>query len=341
MKMQNTLQRMAGGLLALAAVAISAGAHAQSQNWDDVVAAAKKEGSLVIYNGSVGLTVQKLADKFQQKYGIKAEVLQARASEIQERLRIERATGRVAASVTYQGSNSLERFAEDGTIVPHGDLPHVKDVLPPLVENGTVLQTCMGNFALLYNTNLVKGADVPKSWKDLLKPQWQGKILSDDFRAAGAGSGTFQVTYKAFGADFHEKLRQQKPVFSRDASEAARRVARGEFAFYLPFNVSEFGRFKGLPINAIIPEEGAPYLAFGAGLVAGAPSPNAGRLFMDFVLTEEAQLLMVSDGWRPAIGGLESKMPPESVRLMTGKLLGTSVAADQDKYRGLAIELYK
>jgi iron(III) transport system substrate-binding protein len=131
----------------------------------------------------------------------------------------------------------------------------------PFVDDGTFLPANAGNFALLINTNLVK--DEIRSWKDLEDPKWSGKILSDDPRALGAGSGWFEVTYRAFGREYHEKVAAQKPVFSRVWAESRRRIARGEFSIYFPFNVSEYQPLKGLPIKVIIPKEGVPYVPFG------------------------------------------------------------------------------
>ena len=79
----------------------------------------------------------------------------------------------------------------------------------------------MISYCLLVNRNLVKPADEPKSWKDILDPKWTGKILSDDYRALGGGAVFFVVMHDTFGKEFHEKLAAQKPVFSRDIAATA------------------------------------------------------------------------------------------------------------------------
>src|SRR5690606_33851868 len=128
----------------------------------------------------------------------------------------------------------------------------------PLKVNGTLLPVTGGNFAILVNTNLVPEGDEPKNWTDLADPKWKGKILSDDPRALGAGNVWFSVTYEAYGEDYHKKMAAQNLVISRVFAESNRRIARGEFAIYLPFNISEYQSLKGLPIKPIIPEEGVP-----------------------------------------------------------------------------------
>ena len=74
--------------LAIAALAVPGRAQ-QAVNWDAVIAAAKKEGKLTIYNGTGFAFMGKLAEMFQKQYGIQTDVLVGRATEIRERLRTE------------------------------------------------------------------------------------------------------------------------------------------------------------------------------------------------------------------------------------------------------------
>jgi iron(III) transport system substrate-binding protein len=317
--------RRVGMLLGLGFAALAAvPAQAQDGNWDAVITAAKKEGKLLVYNGTNFPIVKRIADKFTAEFGIQTEVLSARTTEIRERMRVEQATGRTVASVAYNGFTTLFVQMEEGVFQPHGTLPNGKSVAEPLKLNGTMLPIVIGNFVLMYNTNLVKGDDVPKSWQDITHPKWQGKILADDFRAAGAGNVWFEATLNAFGKEFHEKVAAQKPVFSRNFPDSERRVARGEYPLYMPFNVSEYPTLQGLPVKAIVPAEGAAYVAFGAGLLRDAPQPNAGKLFMNYMLSQDAQIMQASEGYRPAAAGLEGKYPDEVKPLLMGKLLGTT-----------------
>jgi iron(III) transport system substrate-binding protein len=198
-----------------------------------------------------------------------------------------------------------------------------------------------GGFAVLINTNLVPPDQEPKSWQDFLDPKWQGKFLTDDPRAAGAGEVWFEATYTKFGRGFHEKFHAQKPVFSRIFAESERRLARGEYAIYLPFNVSEYLSLKGLPVKVLIPDEGIPYLSFGAAMLKDAPHPNAARIFMNFLLDDEAQSRLATSGFGPSIAGMASRIPDELRPLVQPKLLGTSTPSRFDEMLKLASEIYQ
>jgi iron(III) transport system substrate-binding protein len=313
---------------------------AQNQSWDAVVTAAKQEGKLLIYNGTNFPVVRKIANEMQKTYGIAVDVLDGRATEIRERIRIEQSTNRTVASLSYSGFTTLFTQSQEGVFQDHGPLPNAKGVAPELASKGQIVLGSVGLFILMYNTNLVK-EDAPKSWQDVTDPKWQGKILADDFRAAGAGNVWFESTYNAFGRAFHEQMALQKPVFSRNFPESERRVARGEYSLYLPFNVSEYASLRGLPIKAIVPAEGAPYVPFGAAMLRAAPHPNAARVFLNYLLSETGQTLLAAEGFRPAVSGYESKAPPEVVPLLAGKLLGTTTSGRLDAMTKLATEIYK
>jgi len=336
---------MTWGCLKLVGVALAAltssAAYAQSANWNDVVAAAKREGKLLIYNGTNFPIVRKIAVEMQKETGIAIDVLDGRASEIRERIRVEQSTNRTVASLSYSGLTTLFTQTGEGAFQEHGPLPNAQGVIPELASKCHVLLGSVGMFLLMYNTTLVKPEEVPKSWRDLTDPRWQGKILSDDFRAAGAGNVWFEATYNAFGREYHDKIALQKPVFSRNFPESERRVARGEYPIYLPFNMSEYISLRGLPIKALVPTEGAAYVPFGAAILKDAPHPNAARVYLNFLLSDIGQTMLAAEGFRPAKPGFESKAAPDVAPLMAGKLLGTTTPGKLDETTRLATEIYK
>jgi iron(III) transport system substrate-binding protein len=316
-------------------------AHAQTSDWNATVETAKKEGKLLVYNGTNFPVVRKIAAEMQKETGITVDVLDGRASEIRERIRVEQSTNRTVASVSYSGFTTLATQMAEGVFQPHGALPDATGVMPELASNGQITLGCVGLFILMYNTSLVKPDDVPKSWRDLADSRWQGKILSDDFRAAGAGNVWFEATLNAFGREFHDKMAAQKPVFSRNFPESERRVARGEYPLYVPFNVSEYVSLRGLPIKAVVPSEGAPYVPMGAAMLRDAPQPNAARVFLNYLLSDIGQTLLATEGFRPAKSDFAAKAPPEVAPLISGKLLGTTTPGRLDEMTKLATDIYK
>jgi iron(III) transport system substrate-binding protein len=330
-----------GFMLALVLFAAAAARADEAPDWNVVTAAAKQEGHLSIYNGTAFPIVKQIADRFEQATGIAVAVLDGRASEIRERIRAEQAAGRAIGDLAYNGATSIGSLTAEGAFRQHGAIPNSARLAPPFEDNGIFVPASSGGFAVLINTNLVKPDQEPKSWQDFLDPKWRGKFLTDDPRAAGAGEVWFEATLTAFGRGFHEKFHAQKPVFSRIFAENERRLARGEYAIYLPFNVSEYPSLKGLPIKVLIPTEGIPYLSFGMAVLKDAPHPNAARLFMNFVLDEGPQTMLATGGFGPSTKGMADKIPAELRPIVQPKLLGTSTPSRFDEMLKLASEIYQ
>jgi iron(III) transport system substrate-binding protein len=313
-----------------------------AEEWDGVVSAAKKEGHVVLYSAFVGLAAHKdLKKEFEATYGITVDILEARASEIRERIRIEHTAGRNAADVSENGRTTTTlQIVQDNVFDPHGALPSLSQLKPEFKSDDIRLPIFAIVYGILANTMLVKPADEPKSWLDLADPRWKDKILSDDFRTLGGGGVLFYVFQEHFGRDFQEKLAAQNLKFSREIPANERRVARGELPLYIPDSLTAMPTLKGLPVKFIAPKEGLPYVNYDLALVKNAPHPNAARLLMEFYLGRKMQQSFADIGLLPVTTDTLSQTDPSVAELQKSKLLGTTDATKMDQMLALAKEIY-
>jgi iron(III) transport system substrate-binding protein len=330
------------GLAASSAI-LSASDFARAEDsWGKVVTEAKKEGHVVLYSAFVGLAAhQNLKKDFEANYGITVEILEARASEIRERIRIEQVAGRFTADVSENGRTTTTlQIAQDHVFDPFGPLPSLGHLRPEFRADDIRLPEFAIAYGILANTRLVKPEDEPKSWMDLTDPRWKGKILSDDLRALGGGGVLFYVLQEHLGQEFHEKLAKQDLKFSREIPANERRVARGEFPLYIPVSLTSVSELKGLPVKFIVPEEGLPYVGYDLALLKHAPHPNAARLLMEYCIGQKMQQMYADLGLLPAITDTVSKVDPAIAELEKSKLLGTTDATKMDKMLTLAKQIY-
>jgi iron(III) transport system substrate-binding protein len=339
---------MRSALLVAFAVVVGVAPLASAQSgaeWQKVIAAAKAEGSVTFYTGLPGNpSTKKIAAAFEQKYGVRMDALEMRATELRERIRTERVSNRPLGDVMHTSGNQTRQISmEDGTIDKIGPLPNGnrmrKELQESWVDREIHIPTFTLNYALLVNATLVP--DPPKSWSDLADPKWKGKILADDFRATGGGSSWFSVTYEKFGRPFHEKLAAQNIAFTRDMREAERRVARGEYAIYLPWLLNYLPALKGLPIKAVVPQQGVIYLLYSSSVLNKPPHPNAARLLIDFMLSDEGQAIYANEGLLPTAEGLGKTLPADLAFLADVKLLGASKLELTEAMLTAAKEIYK
>jgi iron(III) transport system substrate-binding protein len=326
---------------------ISVPALAQdAAQWDKVVADARLEGKVTLYSGLVGSpSTAAVARAFEKATGITTEFLDLRISEIRERMRAEQIAGHVIGDVlttSYNVTTSIEN--NEGSIQPLRAFPNRSRERGDItIDNpaGTQVPVYVLKYGILINTKLVAPADEPKSWTDLVDPKWSGKILADDPRALGGGFNAFVAQHDKLGIDFLKKLADQKLVFTRDLREAERRVGRGEYPIYIPFLFNDYSSLKGLPVKAIVPSEGVAYVQFVASMIKNTTHPNAALVFINFLLSDEAQLIFAQEGLGPVVGAVDAKVPDDLRPLVAAKPMGTSDWRREQQLLLLAKELFR
>jgi len=149
---------------------------------------------------------------------------------------------------------------------------------------------------ILYNTELVKSADVPKSFDDLLDPKWQGKISMPD-PSRHASTAQFLWNMEQIKGDkwldFARGLAQQKPHLVESYSSVPNMIVRGESAVGITY-VQYAGQTKGpigfAPLDKVFADPSD------VALSAKAPSINAGRLFIEYLCSSAGQRKIAETG---------------------------------------------
>ncbi|HEY7317050.1 MAG TPA: extracellular solute-binding protein [Candidatus Binatia bacterium] len=300
---------MKNGFLFLVAIALSWNTpllFAQNnEQWDRIVRAAQQEGKVVVSIPSSADLRKELQKVFKQRYGIQVETVTARGSASVRKIADEYKAGVHYFDVHVGGSQSIvTALLPEGILEPVADyflLPEVKD--PKNWWGGhiwtdnakkfiyTSLAYTTENF--WYNAELMKPEEI-RSFDDLLKEKWRGKIGFLDPRTPGSGASLWSYLREVKGDGFLKQLVEQKLVLGRDQRVLAENVAKGKLTFVMGLTYYSFAPFvkAGLPVHPLPePKEGV-YISGGSGhlvILKDAPHPNAVKVFVNWLLGQEGQ----------------------------------------------------
>src|SRR5262245_50071922 len=342
--MSDRLRRFAW-VLAIAVTTPSAGFAADPALYE----AAKKEGQLVWYTSLiVNQAVRPLVEAFNKKYpGI--EVKYARAD---------------------SGPNAIKIMNEAQAGRPQSDVFDGIDTTPPLLTAGLVeryvpaatdkypaeLKAPAGrwNALVVYfltpavNTSIVPTSERPKTPQDLLHPRWKGKIAWSTVPASGSGvyvGSVLQTMGEQEGMAFLRALAKQD-IINVDATNRAilDQVIYGQY----PMALSIFNHHavlsaqKGAPVEWLKVEPiSAPMHS--VGLTKNGPHPNAGKLLIDFLTSEEGQKTLAEVEYIPAMPSVPAKTPsvkPEGGGFKANILSPDTVTRNLDSWYKIKKELF-
>jgi len=303
----------------------------------DVVSEAKKEGNLVFYGTMSSPDMVRVVKAFESKYPfVKVQTFRANSERVLNKILTEaRAGSYFVDAINLDGINGWV-LKEKDMLQPHKSAE--TEAYPEAFRDPSGLMPCclyIVTNVIGYNTNLVSKKDAPRGFADLLDPKWRGKLGMDADESEWF-SALISVWGKEKTVNFFRGIMKQKASLHRGHTLLAQLTAAGEF----PVAVNVFGyrplemQSQGAPIE-IVNADPVMSRPWGVFLAQRAPHPNAGRLFIDYVLSIEGQKGLASLGRTVVRPGVPQKFP----RLVDGVKL-VAVKSELGKDREEMSKLY-
>lgn len=265
----------------------------------ELIAAAKKEAKVNFYTAMDLTVAQNYAKMFEAAYpGIAVKV---------ERSGSERVFSRIAQEYSSRIHNvdlvnttdaaHVYSWKASGLLAPYVTVDMAEHFAAISKDpDGTWATMRILFSAIGYNTELVKPADAPKGFMDLLDPKWVGKLVKAHPGYSGlVMTATFAMA-RDLGWGYFEKLAAQKVLQVQSGVDPPKKIALGERAVmvdgadYLVLNEKD----KGGPVELVYPVEGAPIVNSPNAVFKAAPNPSAARLFQAWMCSGEGQQKFVN-----------------------------------------------
>lgn len=339
------------------------GKAAWKVEWEKTVDAAKREGQVLIY-AAVGPYHADIFTQFQKDYPeIKVVITHGYSSRMSPRLLAERRAGKYLADVYLGGPDSLYSFYNNKLLEPIAPLFILPEVLDQskwwenrhfyidpenkyiFVNEGSIT----AGLSVGFNTNLVKVEEFKSYW-DLMRPKWKGKIVSLDARDPSFGAVTLRFLYyhPELGPEFIRRLFSEMDItISKDPTQVIDWVAAGKFAIcvFCREDLLNKAKGQGVSLEAVDPNElkEMPRLRGSASnlvFMNKAPHPNVARVFVNWFLSRRGQIVyQESHGDRDSlrIDIPKDKVPPASRRLAGKKYFFTESPQFMDAKAALSV----
>jgi iron(III) transport system substrate-binding protein len=283
---------------------------------------ARKEASLNLYTS---LTVEDMAvlnAAFEAKHGVKVRMWRATSDKVLQRVLAEAKAGRHEVDIVETNAPPLESLHREGVLQAVRSPLQAELIAAALPAHREWVGSRLNVFVQAYNTTLVKRAEVPRTYHDLLDPRWKGRLgveAGDEDWFAGVVTALGEAEGLRL---FHELAAANGVSVRRGHTLLTNLVASGEVPLALTvynFTAEQLKR-KGAPLDwfAMQPVVARPN---GVALARRAPHPHAALLYYDFMIGEEGQRILESRGFVPARRGLQGALAGTPMRVVDPALM--------------------
>lgn len=266
----------------------------QGQSVD--VAAAKKDGKVVVYGSVVPQAMEELHKSFEKKYDIKVDYWRGSSTAVAERAQAEWRAGRPAFDVVESSWDVMVQLKKEGIFARY--IPPSSEKFPEQFKEKDALITPWRilPISILYNTESVKSGEVPKTLEDLLNPKWKGKISMPDPSRHTTTAKFLWNLEKLMGVkwrDYVKGLAAQQPLLVESLAPVTPAIIKGEAQVGIAY-IKFVKQYKG-PVSYVTLEK---YLSDPNHLALGAKAarPNAGRLYIEYAVSADGQRIIAQDG---------------------------------------------
>lgn len=262
--------------------------------------------TLVLYTSQPNEDAQQTVDAFKAANpGIEVEWVRDGTTKIMAKLQAEMEAGNPAPDVLLIADTvTLEALKRDGKLAAYKS-PEAANYDASLFDaEGFYYSTKLITTGIIYNT---AAAMKPASWADLAKPEAKGLVTMPSPLTSGAAliHASSLTSTDGFGWDYYTELKANEALVSGGNGGVLKSVATGEKAYGMIVDFMAIReKAKGAPVEFVFPSEGVSVVTEPVAILSTAKNVPAAQKFIDFLLSEEGQKLVVGQGYIPARNGV-------------------------------------
>lgn len=264
---------------------------------------ARPSGTLTLYTSEVLGEVQKQIDAYQAKHpGVEVKVFRSGTGEVTAKLESETAAGNPQADVLWVADQTYFQ-----SLSSRNQLQRVSPTLrgvgaADVYENGLYFEVRRLYNVIGVNTSKLKSG--PRSYADLLKPEYRGQLAMPNPLYSGGALSTVGTLVSRLGWDYFENLKKNGLKVEQSNPITTTKLINGEYGAAILVDYSlRREKAKGAPIEAVYPTEGAILVPTPVGVLRSSKNPAAARAFIEHLYSAEGQQIFASGQYVTVVAG--------------------------------------
>lgn len=301
----------------------------------ELVAAAQEEGELVVYGSCEEAYLIAACQHFEELYGIKVSYQRLSTGEVQTKIAEEK--GNPSADVWFGGTNDPYNVAaKDGLLMAY-EAKNAEHLLKPFLRDaeGYWYGIYQGILGFMVNTEELArlNLEAPKTWDDLLKPEYKDLIWLSNPNTAGTAKLVINTMVQMKGHDeamaYFVDLDKNVAQYTKSGSGPSKKVGLGECVVAIGFlHDGLYQILQGYDnIDLIIPADGTSFEIGSTAIFEGCENENAAKLWIEYALSPEC-VELADDAGSYQFVVLDNASQPEALKAYPD--LDPSVTIDYD-----------
>jgi len=329
--MMSTAVLMAGLLASCGAKAEKKAESSTAKETSKAAEESGKETEKASAGGTLSIVAtsedyKKLFDEFTKDTGIQTELLSKSSGDVLNQLKA--GGGTPIADLWFGGGIDAFMSAKEDGLLEKVDLDSASDFASGYVDpdhywytKGVTVVGFIVNNDLLSSKNI----EAPKTWDDLIKPDYKDEILMSNPAISGTNYGAVNAILQKKGEEegwkYFTALNENVKYYSKRGADPKEKTAQGEVAIGItPMDKKTEKLADEQNCTLVYPEDGIPYVPEGVAVFKGAKNVEQAKEFLNWLYNSEDHLKELAE--------IDGK---NTIKVVLPKLSGMDLSFDTNK----------